>query len=329
MRPVLMTATVPEADRNSVWERGVRQWLAPLRVGFPRGSASCHGTLWAGDLAYVRVLSVQADPVRLGRTASLTASAPAARLALALQVSGTAGLRQDGRGAVLQPGELALLDLRRPFFLEQHRPFRMHLVRVPCAALGAAQGRVERVTGRALRTDGGIAALLEPLLLGLAQQDAPAPARVADRLAGNVADLLASLVDEQTREPGAGPADARRQLSALVRRYIDAHLRDPELSPVGIADAHGISLRYLHLLFEGEETTVRRLIRRRRVEECARELARRQGVVPTISAVARGWGFRNATHFSRSFREVFGMSPREWRAAGGQPGALVARGTDA
>ncbi|MFG2881168.1 helix-turn-helix domain-containing protein [Streptomyces sp. NPDC048297] len=313
----MMTASVPDADRNRVWENGVRQWLSPLRVVPQQPEEPYDGTMWARDLGYVRVLSVEADPLRLSRTPRLAASAPDPRLALALQISGTAAFHQDGRSASLQPGELAVIDLRRPFSLEQRRRFRMHLVRVPSRALGPSWARVGQVTGRALRTESGVAALLGPVLLGLAREGDPAPARVGDRLAGNVADLLATLIDEQAMGTPAGPVDARGELITRIRSHIDDNLRDPDLSPTGIAEAHRVSLRYLHLLFEAEDTTVRKLIQRRRVEECARELARRRSVAPTISAVARGWGFRNAAHFSRSFKSVFGQSPRDWRAAGG------------
>jgi AraC-like DNA-binding protein len=33
----------------------------------------------------------------------------------------------------------------------------------------------------------------------------------------------------------------------------------------------------------------------------------------SITYVAHRWGFVNATHFSRVFRETYGMSPRDWR----------------
>ncbi|HEY6493954.1 MAG TPA: helix-turn-helix domain-containing protein [Trebonia sp.] len=31
----------------------------------------------------------------------------------------------------------------------------------------------------------------------------------------------------------------------------------------------------------------------------------------TIAAIARGWGFADATHFAKRFRGAYGMSPRE------------------
>ncbi|MER5296757.1 transcriptional regulator, partial [Streptomyces pharetrae] len=288
MQPVLSTAALPEGDRITAWEQGVRHWLARVRVARPRQPGPYEGDLWSWDLGYVRVLSMRADPVRLSRTARLVADAPDDRLALALQVSGTAALHQDGRSTAVRPGEMVLLDLRRPFSLEQHRPFRLHLLRVPERAVGGSGTRAERLTGRAIPTAEGVAALLGPFVSALVSETGRTAADVGDQLAGSVADLLATLIDEQTLGGPRPSRSARDHLLASIRRYIDDHLRDPGLSPARIADAHCISLRYLHLLFEGEETTVRRLIQRRRVEECAGELARRGRVAPTISAVAYG-----------------------------------------
>ncbi|MEU9122297.1 hypothetical protein AB0C96_20960 [Streptomyces sp. NPDC048506] len=75
----------------------------------------------------------------------------------------------------------------------------------------------------------------------------------------------------------------------MIRTYIDRRLDDPDLSAERIAGAHQISVRYLHRLFEDEEATVGRLILLRRVEECARELARRGRVSSSISVVASRW----------------------------------------
>ncbi|MET9968388.1 helix-turn-helix domain-containing protein [Streptomyces sp. NPDC006356] len=318
MHPVVSTASMPDTERSTAWERAVRHWLAPVRATPLQQTQSFEGTLWANDLGYVRVLSMQADPMRLSRTAQLVTAAPDDRLALAVQVSGTAELHQDGRNATLRPGELALCDIRRPFFLDQRQPFRLHLVRVPEQALGLSGTRAQQMTGRAFPTSEGVAALLGPLVSALVAEADRTAAPVGDRLAGNISDLLATLIDEQTLGIRPQASSTQQHLVSLIRRYIDDNLRNPALSPAVIADVHRISVRYLHRLFEGEETTVHKLIRQRRLEECARELARRGRVTPTISIVAQRWGFQNVAHFSRSFKAVYGYSPRDWRDAGPQ-----------
>ncbi|MFE4055658.1 AraC family transcriptional regulator, partial [Streptomyces sp. NPDC059096] len=38
-----------------------------------------------------------------------------------------------------------------------------------------------------------------------------------------------------------------------------------------------------------------------------------RGRLQTIASIGRRWGFVDATHFSRSFKQAYGLSPRAWR----------------
>lgn len=313
------TAPMPGADRAREWERAVRRRLAPVEMTFPSGTAGFRGTLGSGDAGRLRLLSMRAAPLRLSRPAP---AAEDGRLVLLVQQEGTGAIRQDGREDVVRSGQLALLDLSRPFALDQHTPFHLYALRMPERSLGPSARRVRHLTGRAIPAGEGVAALLRPLATGLASGTTAFADHVKDRLAGHLADLVATLVDEQAGGQGDSTPDTPRTLLlAAIRAHIEAHLRDPALSPARIAEAHGFSLRYLHALFEDEDTTVHRLIQQRRIEECARELLRRGRAGRTISAVARGWGFKNAAHFSRVFKSVYGCSPSEWRDAAGKEDA--------
>jgi AraC-like DNA-binding protein len=101
---------------------------------------------------------------------------------------------------------------------------------------------------------------------------------------------------------------------ARVEDYVLRHLGEPDLSPARIAHANHISVRYLHKLFHTRGTTVGRWVQRQRLERCRLELSRPARTAPTISGVAHRWGFVSPSHFSRSFRAAYGMSPREWQA---------------
>ncbi|MBT1099788.1 helix-turn-helix domain-containing protein [Streptomyces sp. Tu10] len=54
-------------------------------------------------------------------------------------------------------------------------------------------------------------------------------------------------------------------------------------------------------------------IRTHRLAECKRELTGTEGRHRTIAATGRRWGFVDATHFSRVFKQAYGVSPRTWR----------------
>ncbi len=82
-----------------------------------------------------------------------------------------------------------------------------------------------------------------------------------------------------------------------IKRYIEANLRNPELSVRSVAAAFGISPRYLHIMFSRDVETVSDYVLRRRLEECGRQLADALWRQRTITEIAFGWGFNNATHF--------------------------------
>ena len=114
--------------------------------------------------------------------------------------------------------------------------------------------------------------------------------------------------------------------SAHVRLRIERDLRDPELSPARLASRLRMSRRHLRAIFAMSNETVSAYILRRRLEECARELADPARGRASITEIAFGWGFNSAPHFTRTFRDRFGIPPREYRrlkleGAGGAFGA--------
>jgi AraC-like DNA-binding protein len=116
------------------------------------------------------------------------------------------------------------------------------------------------------------------------------------------------------------PASKRRGVSTLtnyhlarIKGEIDARLRNPALTVSDVARDLGISVGHIHRLFRQEATTPAQYIWLRRLEMCSRDLVDPSRAGHSISEIAFSWGFNDAAHFSRSFRDRFGVAPREWR----------------
>lgn len=138
--------------------------------------------------------------------------------------------------------------------------------------------------------------------------------------------LLAAL--EAQLEPGqeqTGEMDEKAALLARINAYIDERLADPELSPATIAAAHHISIRYLHKLFETQQTTVAGSIRRRRLDRCRRDLVDPAARSRPIGAIAARWGFTDPASFSRLFRATYGVPPGRFRSAAASGQAPASR----
>jgi AraC-like DNA-binding protein len=111
------------------------------------------------------------------------------------------------------------------------------------------------------------------------------------------------------------PENRRRDLLRRIHAFIESHLGDPRLSPATVAAAHHISLRYLHKLFEPGAHGVAGVIRQRRLEGCRDDLLDPAQVDLPVARIAARWGFASAAHFSRVFREAYGLPPAEFRRA--------------
>lgn len=111
-----------------------------------------------------------------------------------------------------------------------------------------------------------------------------------------------------------GGADGARaaHLHRILQR-MEAMLGDPDLSVRSLAEEAGISPRYLRRLFAAEDINFATMLKIRRLERCHAELTSPLHAQLSISEIAFRWGFNDAAHFSRSFRERFGITARELR----------------
>ena len=277
------------------------------------------------ELGPLHVAEVAAGEHVVRRTSRLVRRPDPDFYKLSLQVEGKGILSQDGREAVLRPGDFALYDTTRPYGLCFDAPFRMIVLMFRRSLLRVPEASVREMTGRRIAGDHGLGLLVGPFLAGLpGQADRCAPGAGID-LADAVLDMLAAAIVDAL--DGNAPAPGPRQAALLgrIKSYIEERLADPELDPTSIAGAHHISPRYLRKLFEAEGESVGRWIRSRRLERCRHDLTRPELLDRPVSTVAARWCLTDPAHFSRLFKAAYGQAPREYRlrrphAADGSPG---------
>lgn len=125
-----------------------------------------------------------------------------------------------------------------------------------------------------------------------------------------VADLHAAVLAEvqETLRPGADEDDLRHR----IERYIDDHLAEPDLGPVSVARAFGVSVRHIHGTYNHERHTVARVIRERRLRGVA-EAVLASDERPSVEALAERFGFRDGAALQRHFRRRMGTSIAAYR----------------
>jgi AraC-like DNA-binding protein len=221
---------------------------------------------------------------------------------------GRMGLELDGGTMLAHAGDAVVWDSGAEGGFTAVTPIAKRTLVVPRDLLRATLPGFERALSRPLRADGPLALLrqfIDTLFeLAGALQGAGQAAAVDGALALARGALTAQV---------PAPTDLRTTLILQVPRFVDAHLADPHLSPSMIARAHAVSTRTLYEAFQDTGETPAALIRRRRLERCHAELS--EPGHASVTEVALRWGFNDSSHFSRAFRQHFGLTPRDVRAS--------------
>lgn len=125
--------------------------------------------------------------------------------------------------------------------------------------------------------------------------------------------LVANLAEEDSPAARGGAEAARAAHLHRVCQIIETRLSDFSLSLEQIAHEDRISTRALQKLFASAGESFSNYVRDRRLERCRLDLCSPMCASISISEICFRWGFNGSAHFSRAFKERYGVSPREYR----------------
>jgi len=242
-------------------------------------------------------------------------------LFLKLVMNGTMRIEQGGQARRVGPGEIVLVESSQAYRQSFGEQTDMIALRFPSHAL---KERGLRHTLRGLITPDMSAAdtrAIGELVMSIAAQRGETSANFRYRQGDQLLELIDLLIDDPTALTRARSGDATL---FRARRFIAQNLRNTELTVPLIAAAVCVSEAHLSRLFRGEGQSVMRYVWESRLAVAA-DMLKRGGRGDKgrlqISDIAYRCGFSTPAHFSRAFRDRYGVSPREALAANGsEPG---------
>lgn len=270
---------------------------------------SCH-------VGPIRIIEATASPRRSERTHAQIARDRHDGISVQLIVAGRARGETGSRTIVSDPGTIMLLDFAQPFNVTDEEERTVINLAIPRALL--LPHIVNPATLHGMVLDADRAALLRMFLTGLVPRLEVQPVAAATTLGAIVVHLL--LLALGIDPAAAGQAtDPRALLRDRTRVLIDGRIGSEDLTPDWLIARLKVSRSELYRAFE-DMGGVARFIWRRRIE-AARDALADPADLRRIGEIAFQMGFSSEAHFSRLFRQAFGITPSEARRRAREPRA--------
>ncbi len=308
MPPELLTTDdVDIADRPLYWREVICATYVELDAE-PVVRDSFSGSVTVSRWGDVRISQVVAD----GQVVTRRRSDPRADCLISLQLSGIGRVSQAGRTAILAPGDLALYDATHPYELAFDQPFQQIVVQFPREALIGRNVHIPSAVAKVCVGTSGAGAVASSFVKSLMTYGEGLPfdsrARLGQQAVDCAATALALVAGASATIDALLTSDRQRVLA-----YIDRNVADPNLSVSSIASAFGVSTRTLQKLFAHDEVHLSERIRLARLTRVRAALHDPLRAHQSISRIAEEFGFLIPAHFSRTFKAMYGSTPREFR----------------
>ncbi len=235
------------------------------------------------------------------------------------QLEGQGLVQHRGREAHLQRGDFVICTTSEPYRLLFEDTSRQAAVAIPHPVLNSMFKMPEDYLGLKMSGQSPVHGLLSQFIQSLVERIDQLDPSIIQRLEANILDLLVTSLHAESSQAAVSEVDksskAEQQVSE-IKRFIAMNLRDYQLSVDLIADAMGISKRYLHLLFQNEGVSVSRYIQQQRLEASYRALTSPDRRLDSTTDIAYEFGFSDLSHFYRCFKARYTITPGKLRDQG-------------
>ncbi|WP_372885859.1 helix-turn-helix domain-containing protein [Shimia sp.] len=308
------TAATEPQHRSSRWNAVVAESYFPLDLQF-RDPIHFNGELSRVSLGHVGLSRLTSDPVNYERRPAHIREARAREYLITLPRSSSVEFRQLGRDVRCDPGGFIIERGDEPYRFMYENPNDLIVLKVGYQALAERVRQPDRFCARVFDATSGTAGLFSAMVDQAQAQAAKLGPAAAETVGRQLLELLGLLLDETSDSSTSSLSTVRMAHIARVEKFIRANLKNPDLSPDLVAEHCGISKRYLHDLFKDVNGTVSQQIRDQRLTAARDRLAAAPGLA--IAEVSYRFGFSDQAQFSRLFKARFGMTPSDFKAAGG------------
>ncbi|MBU2665241.1 helix-turn-helix domain-containing protein [Actinoplanes bogorensis] len=319
MRTVFDSTGLAAPDRLAAWESVTAQSLIPTEIGSPEPLAFA-ARLGFVELGEAQVSAISYTSLSSRRSPRLIRAADPEHYQVALVRAGRQGIDQNRASALVGCGDFVIIDSSQQFEAVTAGTSESVILQFPKRLLPLPPAQIARLSAVSMPGGAGFGRLLAQFLTTLAEDHDDYTVRDTERLGRTAVDLTTAMLAHHLERDEPPLRSPSHLLYLRIVAFVDDNLHQPGLRPDAIAAVHGISLRYLHRIFQQHHhASVTAHIRARRLDRARRELIDPRFDHHTVASIAARCGFTRPSDFSRAFRRHTGVSPHHYRLNGRRP----------
>ncbi len=303
------TDPIRPTERQAFWTEAICRSFANIETR-PLGSTVVSGHFEFVEIGDAKLVRFDSSPQCYTRDARLVSRAGSDEFMFDFQRRGHSAMAQAGNEGTINPGYGVLYDARRPFedrlFGPEHRA-EVLIATVPAATLLRAVPDAERLCARPVPLSGTMARSIAAFVHAAIST----PSAPAKQVRPDIVAYLSALLSVAS---GTSNQLSRPYMFHLIDGYLRTNIATVRSAPT-LAAEFGISERTFHRIFADRATTFERHVLHLRVG-LFRDLLRQPSLahIP-ITGLAHQCGFADAAHATRTFKDRFGATPRDFRAS--------------
>lgn len=305
-------AMVPPERRRDALVGALDAVYYPCDFHFPDGTVPT-GSVKVLEFGAVQAGQVWLAPVYVERTRQQISRRSGDYIFVPMPLRNALRLRQRGREAQADRSCFAFAASADTYAYLHDTEVEAVTLRIDAAEARNRIPNIEDLTATGFRAEANAAALFMDYARSFclnAESLDPQAGAIAGR---HLLDLFALAVMSGAGGLASTESAVREANRQRILRHVEAHLGDPDLGTASVARDLGLSERYIQKLLSERSETLSGVIRDRRIAEARRLLSDPSTRCRSIAAIAYQLGFTDPAYFSRVFREVTGISPREFR----------------
>jgi AraC-like DNA-binding protein len=296
---------------GDAWQEAVTETYFPLDTEY-RNRSEFTGSLETWSLGSIGVSRMQCDGLLYRRHRRHFLNERDSSVLVTIPELNEVNFVQGSRTAKCGPGGFLVERGDAPYEFWHGKRNALWVLKISSSSVRSRIGSAERIGALNFDATQGVASyFLDTVKTTVAHIDSIGES--AREMAGmHILDMLCLAIrsDEKVLDSAASPIRAAHLQRA--EQYIRDHLKDADLRPQSVADACGISLRYLQRLFTDSEQSINGFIRDNRLNRCAEELSNVANK-RSVAEICYRWGFTDQSQFCKHYRAHFGKTPTDTR----------------